>query len=226
MLNNCRLCFNIKCIIVDYFYILYAFPNFFLFLIKIARIWTRTIERKATANSAAEHPFRPIATRATFSPLPDAVLLVDSPPAARPLARWRGERSVGTVRRGSADRRQLSRRRDPAFVIDHSQRDENPTFLVSLPASIRPISLFAPVSPIAGTRRAGGEIWNPSERKTMDDQSQVFRIHNPDDFNLITKGIKVARCMQSRSSYGKLRRFEVASAIHSRCIHDEFIYVS
>ncbi|XP_014477833.1 PREDICTED: ankyrin repeat and zinc finger domain-containing protein 1-like [Dinoponera quadriceps] len=29
---------------------------------------------------------------------------------------------------------------------------------------------------------------------------QIFKIHNPDDFNRITRGIKVAQCMQSRSS--------------------------
>ncbi|XP_032667918.1 ankyrin repeat and zinc finger domain-containing protein 1-like [Odontomachus brunneus] len=34
--------------------------------------------------------------------------------------------------------------------------------------------------------------------KVMD--HQIFKIHNPDDFNRITRGIKVAQCMQSRSS--------------------------
>ncbi|XP_011152539.1 ankyrin repeat and zinc finger domain-containing protein 1 [Harpegnathos saltator] len=34
--------------------------------------------------------------------------------------------------------------------------------------------------------------------KEMD--HQIFKIHNPDDFSRITRGIKVAQCMQSRSS--------------------------
>lgn len=44
---------------------------------------------------------------------------------------------------------------------------------------------------------------NPScqtSTKTMD--QQIYKIHNEDDFDRITKGIKVARCMQSPSSYG------------------------
>lgn len=32
---------------------------------------------------------------------------------------------------------------------------------------------------------------------------QVYKIHNQDDFGRITRGIKVARCMQSPSSYGE-----------------------
>lgn len=39
--------------------------------------------------------------------------------------------------------------------------------------------------------------------KTVD--PQVCKIHNPDDFGRITRGIKVARCMQSPSSYGEPR---------------------
>jgi len=39
--------------------------------------------------------------------------------------------------------------------------------------------------------------------KTAD--HQIYKIHNSDDFIRITKGIKVARCMQSPSSYGEPR---------------------
>jgi len=35
--------------------------------------------------------------------------------------------------------------------------------------------------------------------------NQLYKIHNQDDFSRITKGIKVARCMQSPSTYGKFR---------------------
>lgn len=50
------------------------------------------------------------------------------------------------------------------------------------------------------------ETRSPSEvvaevTKTTD--HQVYKIHNFDDFSRITKGIKVARCMQSSSSYGE-----------------------
>lgn len=33
---------------------------------------------------------------------------------------------------------------------------------------------------------------------------QIFKIYNQEDFNRITKGIKVAQCMQSRSSSGNI----------------------
>lgn len=38
---------------------------------------------------------------------------------------------------------------------------------------------------------------------------QTYKIHDPDDFDRVTKGIKVARCMQLPSPYGKLASQEL-----------------
>lgn len=51
---------------------------------------------------------------------------------------------------------------------------------------------------------------------------QIFKIHNPDDFNRITRGIKVAQCMQSRSSYGKHVSSDFTGPM-SLCVNCSFV---
>lgn len=54
---------------------------------------------------------------------------------------------------------------------------------------------------MANETHSSGEVMTEAAKTA----NQLYKIHDQDDFSRITKGIKVARCMQSPSSYGELR---------------------